>query len=92
MQTISITQNTTFTITEPQNPSTGYTLSITTSPSIKVINDTTLNQSIRIGASQFRRWVLVARELGIFYIVLLNAREWENNDPYTKIIKVNVHQ
>lgn len=91
METISVIQHHSFTITEPQNPTTGYTLSITTSPSIQVINDTTINQSTRIGANQLRHWTLVPRELGIYYIVLLNNRQWEDIIPYTKIIKIIVH-
>jgi predicted secreted protein len=90
METISITKNNTFTITEPQNITTGYTLSITTSPSIQVIRDTTVNHNNRIGAGQLRHWTLVAREVGTYYIVLLSSREWEDTVPYNKIIKVIV--
>jgi predicted secreted protein len=90
METISVIQNHFFTITELQNISTGYTLSITTSPSIQVINDTTINQSQHIGAGQLRYWTLVARKVGIFYVVLLHNREWEDIIPNTKIIKVHV--
>lgn len=90
MDTISVIRNKSFTLTEPQNPSTGYTLSITTSPSIQVINDTNINQTNRIGASQLRRWSLIAREVGGYYVVLLSSRVWENTVPYTKIIKINV--
>lgn len=90
METLSVIQNKSFILTQPQNPSTGYSLSITTSPSIQVINDTVINNTNRIGAPQLRRWSLVAREVGVYYVVLLSSRVWEDTVPYSKIIKINV--